>query len=349
MEYLRKINIALALLLTTSAGYAYGDLMNSQECGERTRCLPCEPTCNISCQPACNVKGFISADFLYWRAFESGLDQCVATEVSDSITSTSSSATSSSSSDQIVVSRFTGEGRDPHFNWDPGFRIGAGYELGGDKWDIAVLWTHFHSHSSRDGNAFRWSINYDVIDIIEAYQCELGSCFTLRPYGGLRGARIDQKLRLNDVTSAVSSSFASFSGASLVDGPITTNSNNKQKFSGLGPLLGLEVDWKIGCGFSVYINLAASWLYGKFDIRQSELTESADTIDSFKVRKRLHASLAVGDAGFGFRWQTTFCNDIRLLLQLGFEHHRYFDYNRINGNYGDLSFDGLNLSAGLEF
>lgn len=98
----------------------------------------------------------------------------------------------------------------------------------------------------------------------------------------------------------------------------------------------------------MYVNASTSWLYGKFDIRIHEFEESADAVDFSKIRRRPNASLAVADAGLGIRWEKCFWENKRLLLQVGLEHHCYFDYNRL-GAYGDLSFDGVNFSAGIEF
>lgn len=192
-----------------------------------------------------------------------------------------------------------------------------------------------------------------MIDLIAGYNYELGSCFALRPFGGLRGARIDQKLRITEFDDSFSSSdFSSsdfsplsFSSSSAL---FTRDVHNKEKFSGLGPLIGIEAAWNVGCGFSVYASISAACLYGKFNIRVFETDLDVNAANFCQVRYHTDASLAVADAALGVRWQTCFCDNMRLILQLGLEHHRYFDYNRI-GCYGDLSFDGLNLSAGIEF
>lgn len=322
--FIRKIHIAIACLLITSIGHAYEGYGNSLAYIESDNCLSCQPDC------CCCGKGFITADLLYWRAFENGLDTCVPRDVSDSV-----------SSDGRVVSTFRGKSRDPHFEWDPGFRIGTGYEFACSDLDVGVLWTHFHSHThdhiSHDTEV-RWHIDFDVIDIIAGYESNLSPCWTLRPFAGLRGARIDQKQHIDEFPSSTSSA----------NGLIAIDTKNKEDFSGVGPLVGLEANWNIGCGFSVYASASVSWLYGHFDVRLSEFEEFIDAIDSCKVKKHLNANIAAADAAIGIRWDTCFCMDTRLFLKLGLEHHRYFDYNRI-GCYGDLSFDGATFSAGIEF
>lgn len=312
IDFIKKMFTWMAVLLISSIGHIAGY---------------CEDSC--SSQPVCCGQAFISADFLYWRAFESGLDTCSPSEVFDIVTA-----------DDTVISIFHGKGRSPNFNWDPGFRIGAGYEFARSKWDIAAFWTHFQSHTrGNHGNRPRWNIDLDVIDAIAAYDFNFDSCFNLWPFIGLRAVQIDQKLRHGKQHHFT---------LALNDDLITFDRGNKEKFQGIGPLMGLEADWNIGCSFSFYFMGSISWLYGNYNIRLIELDEEIDALDFFQLRKNLDASLAVADVGLGIRWQKCFCNDMRLVLQLGLEHHRYFDFNRIGG-YGDLSFDGVNLSAGIEF
>jgi hypothetical protein len=113
-------------------------------------------------------------------------------------------------------------------------------------------------------------------------------------------------------------------------------------------LLGLEADWKVGCGFSFYVSGAVSWLYGKHKTKFSETIETCDTSSFCSIHGHIDANIAAADAAFGIRWQKCICGNKALLLQLGLEHHRYFDYNRFC-NYGDLSFDGVNFSAAVTF
>ncbi len=270
------------------------------------------------CPQVCCGRGFICADLLYWRAFQGGLDICVPTEVTDT-----------TSGGGLVTSTFRGKGRDPHFNWRPGFRVGIGYVSAYDEWDVGAIWTYFHSHAQR-GDQVRWNIDFGIVDVLAGYRVRLSPCFTLRPFAGLRGARINQKLRIQSSTLDL-----------IVD------NNSKQNFWGLGPLLGLEADWGLGCGFSLYSNGSISWLYGNSHLKLIESDTSTDAINYCDVRKHLNATLVSADVGVGVRWQTCLCQNRLLVLQCGLEHHHYFDYNRICD--GDLSFDGINFSAGIEF
>jgi len=319
-SFKRNIQIAVIFLSITSIDYlAAADYVSLSALRERDDSLCCP------CPQACCGRGYISADVLYWRGFESGLDTCVPSVVTDVVTPTGT-----------VISRFSGNDRDLNFKWNPGYRVGIGYETA-CKWDISTTWTHYNSHSNgfNNGTDVHWNIDFDVIDLIAGKEIDLGSCFSLKPFAGVRGARINQRLSIN-------------TSPSIVNSFTTIDINNKQNFWGIGPLIGLEADFEIGCGFSVYSSASISWLYGDIDVTLIDSEEAVNSSSLCNVNKNLSGSLAAADAALGIRWEKCFCNDNLLVLELGLEHHRYFDYNRIGG-CGDLSFDGVNFSAGIEF
>ncbi len=311
-------------MLIASMSYAFGEVGCSSAYEVIDNCM--------CCQPVCCGQGFISADLLYWRAFESGLDSCVTSETSDIVLS-----------DGKIISRFKGIDEDLHFRWNPGFRISAGCAFECYNWDVAESWTHFHSRahgSVNNGNRVCWLIDFDCLDFVAGYEYNLSPCFALKPFGGLRGSRIDQKSRVAELSGEIDSSPETEM--------LITHTNHKEKFMGIGPLMGLKVDWNVGCDIDLFVGASFSWMYGSFDVRLLDCVVSSDVVDICKIRKRLNASLACADVELGIRWRKCFCNCLRLVLQLGLEHHRYFDYNRFC-RYGDLSFDGLNFSASIGF
>lgn len=317
-HFVKKIGAGIVFLLMASMSDAH-----SASCEEIELCSPC-------CRQSCGT-GFIEADLLYWRVYENGLDVCIPTDTYDTI-----------DSDGRVTTRLSGRGKDPRFEWNPGFRIGAGYTFPCDLWTFAAYWTHFHTHAhrhQRHGNRAHLDIRFDVVDVVSIYEARLSPRFALRPFFGLRGAKIDQKLH-----SKTDSSYSSDSSSGYGTGRL----HNKQEFSGIGPVIGLEADWTVGCGFSVYAEASVSWLYGKFRVKLNETNKLAYAYDYFRQKKHLDTNIWVVDAGFGIRRSMCFCGDKQILLQLGLEHHRYFDYNRLGG-CGDLSFDGLTFSVGTEF
>ena len=321
---IKNITLKLSLILTTWISSSYGNVVLSYvDIDDPYACCAKPEQCS---------KGFFHVDFLYWRAYEGGLDQCFPTFVSDTVNRVGQ-----------ITSVFKGEGKDPHFNWNPGFRIAGGYELPDCNWDLAAFWTYFHStsrHYNGHPNMLRWHVNLDVIDLVTAYRYELNHSISFRPFGGLRGVIIDQTLHFGMVPNAIT--FATPLIPDLIGG------RNKQYNWGIGPIFGLEADWNLKGGFGLYASGSISWLYGHANTTLINSENTVDTIDYAYIKTHTNNIMTVADVGFGINWKTNFCNDKSFSLNLGFEHHQYYDYNRM-ASRGDLSFDGLEIGMGIEF
>lgn len=345
----KKIYVAVAALMVAAAGQSQVAADNSQIWGGYggNCCLSdncCQPEC---CPQACGTWS-VSAGLLYWRAYEGGLIcDCIPGEITDVV-----------DNNGHTNSHIKGGHNDFDQDWELGFRLGAGYQFACSQWELGAYWTHFHDHAraGHDGhnshennwesnfhsgnNHFsHWNLNFDEVDLVAGYRCELCPCFTLTPFLGLRGVRIDQTL--HSQSSLVI--FDEFDG-----GFVFSRHHDKEKFWGVGPVLGLEAEWGLGCGFSVYGCVDTSVLYGRFDNDFDGFEEVADVSTVCDSSVTRDAALLAGDAGLGVRWGTCFCNGMHLTLQLGWEHHHYFDYNQLGSN-GDLSLDGVTFSAGIDF
>jgi len=318
---LRKIQMVITTLVIMAIGTVQGrdgSSTSSAGCGEA-----CAPKC--CCPDSCG-QFFANAQLLYLRAFEGGLSSvCDSTHITDS------------TEDGILTSRLKSKNHDPDFKWNLGFRVGAGYEFADSNCDIGAYWTHFDSHTGNENhkNGHKWKINFNVVDVLYRCDCGCSSCFVLTPFGGLRYASIDQKLRTNFL-STMDTSF------------IVSKGNSKEDFLGIGPLFGIDGDWDVGCGFSLYGNISAAVLYGRFHGRSNQTDQFNTGININHLRKHIEACQAVVDSGFGVRWKTCFCEDKLLVLQLGVEQHRYFNHNQFCG-YGDLSLDGASLAINITF
>lgn len=192
-------------------------MLNHTSCSAST--MACECTCeencesntnsNLSFDESCDNFNF-HVDFLYWKANEDGLEYGT----------------------KIIASPLIGESSnanmkllDPHFNWDPGFCLGAAYNFSAlDGWTLQANWTHIHNHAHGNSSAegiesqvgdvntiispwvnllfelrsgashatAHWLLKYDTIDLdLEKSVC-LNNRFLLTPFFGLRGAWIDQ-------------------------------------------------------------------------------------------------------------------------------------------------------------
>ena len=317
-QIFKKMQIAIPFFLITSISTVRADDFSMTDgCPQF-----CEPAC--FCSQACG-QFFLDAQILYIRAFEGGLSSpCEGTQVINS------------TENGILISRLTGKAHDPDFKWHLGFRMGVGYEFADYPSDIGVYWMHYNPHADDDHNDY-WNIDFNMVDVRYGWashwsiDCSRNSILTL--FSGLRCARINQKILSHFVSSE--------------DGALTLSTErSREGFLGIGPLLGIERDWRIGCGFSLYGNIAVAILYGKYHVRSNNSSAFATGFNVNHLVKHVQASQFVVDAGFGMRWKTCFCKNRFLILQLELEHHRYFNHNQFCG-YGDLSLDGMSLSAGI--
>lgn len=282
----------------------------------------CAPQTNPCCEEACcsGSTAFVSADLLYLRASTEGINNCV------------TDFFSSDDIGSVTLRNYRGHSDDIGYKLKPGFRLGAGFDFVDCDWNVAAFWTHFDTHTNEAhglSNGFHWNLHYDTIDIVSGQEYCLNHAFTLRPFGGLRFARIDQKLNLDALDIASNT---------------TINERNKSKFLGAGPLVGLEGSWAVGCDFSVYANGGVSLLFGEFRNRFNGTEMDATLVDTYSTKQRQRSCLTALDAGLGVRWIKSYCGGSHLMVQLGLELHKYYNANRLS-SYGDLTLDGFNLSA----
>lgn len=302
---------ATALLMSTTA-FAQGN------------CCPevYTPQC---CETNCCGNFFVSAELLYWRAFEGGLaNPCEGIEINTIV-------------DQgVTFSILNGTSHFPNSEWNPGFRFGVGYQFGDRDCDLAVYWTYYKSDTrgGNDLNLYKWNLDYNVVDAFYSCDFNCSSCFGFSPYFGLRYAQIDQCINKEFITTIDSVQQL-------------TSTRIKQDFWGVGPVFGVESDLGLGCGFSLYGNAAVGVLFGKYDVnsRREVVLDTVTNIDNLVNDPQ--ASTVVLDLGFGVRWTTCYCDKV-VSLQIGVEEHRYFNHNQFCG-YGDLSMAGVNVGVGVEF
>lgn len=381
--------LAVSLVTVASANAAFYD---DQCCPTDCPCPPSRPFLD----PCGNW--YFDAEGLYWEASEEGLNYATRKEFNCGSGFTNGGSSSSSFSDQ---SGFTtcdvceqGKVKDIGNSWDGGFRIGLGYDLPCDGWDVAAYWTWFrttaHGHADSDfaagefllpvwgdGDKFiadsvhaKWTLNLNILDVELGREFCVSPCLSLRPFVGIRAAWVDQKYRVRNEGHIVDV------GDTSIDIGSEENIHMKSKFSGVGVLGGLDSEWKVGCGFSLYGEVAASILWGHFDrntrevhtfdldveIAERDLLDLDATICARQKDNNGHGGCrAITDAALGVRWKQFFdCDRIALTLSVGWEHHCFFDQNRFQNiasllrpnpreERGDLYTQGVTFAARLDF
>ena len=276
---------------------------------------------------------YFNAELLYWRPELCGLesafgDTTIATTVNDAITTT------------II----TESDIEPDSKWNAGFRVGAG--VTSNCYDVELNWTHFDGRAKfSEGAQFgHWKIKYDVVDLTLGRSFYMTSCFYLKPFIGLRGAQIHQRLKSHLVTL--------FTSTITGNTTVVTDKDDKENFWGIGPQIGLNAAWDLGCDFSLYGGFAVVSYYGDVKGRNFDTDTFATTVSVCNGKKKHCFNNVATDAAIGIRWDsctTCFCGcDVNLMLKLGLEQHRIYDFSNL-GSDGNLSLDGGIFAAGISF
>ncbi len=296
------------------------------------------------------VDMFLFGELLVWNAHENGLPVAVVNKGTPGTLSNS-------------------EVRGIHSQWTPGFRVGVGYNMPHDGWDLRLAWVRLFTHGRKNLNPHstkqvfpsrvhpgdivddspfasaksRWNLHFNQLDLDLGREFFVSKWLTLRPHFGLRTDWIHQTWNTK------------------ASGAITQcKANYKDGWWGLGLEGGLDTQWSLGSGWSLFGDLGTAIVYGFHDLRYKNKDQGvpafADVTNSYRI------SHPVLDMMMGLRYDYMFSNDsFHLGLELGWEHHVYFSQNQFPvftdalslGNFvqnqGDLTFQGWTLGARFDF
>ncbi len=356
------LKLAKTLFLLSCATLAADEpAMNSDQSTRQTP-VPTEFTHTDSGRPHVKhgINLFVTGDYLCWHATEQKLIFAGNIETSDT----------------LGLNAAKGKAVSAKFKWRSGFRVGLGYNIGHDQWDTRLIWTSFkdraqghlsgsaeklvfgsvssplfgitcfsaHTHLDLHSNLLDWELGREFFT---------GKWLTLRPFAGLRGGWIDQKWKTefdNSVTSANLGTLDSFDVLL------------KQKFWGFGVRAGLDTNWKLIRGFSLYADGAFSLLYSLFrdGRKESAILGGVETV-VLNGNESTRCEQTILELQLGLRWDQMFAHDrCHFRLQAGWEHTVFLDHNRFfyfsEGTVeslmeygGNLAFQGLTVSARLDF
>lgn len=339
-------------------------------------CLgPAQIIANAPVRPrTCDGDVTLSVAGLYWRAQQEGLEYALDTAVRVANV-TSGIPDNLNLFNQLVDAKYL----EPNFKWNFGFKLGLGYSFACDGWDIGFAWTHYrgkassHDEAEVDNNhilvplwsafqGFRtpdsfnqplpgpfandirtnWVLNVDLIEIPLGREFWASQYFSFRPHVGLCIAFINQSINLEHKGGSFTI-FESVSGT-VFQPSLNDEVNLFNDYSGVGVRGGFDTNWNVGCGWSLYGNLAASIVYGRFDIDHDESIRSAEAPFTktriLETEDHFRASRAMLDLALGIQYSTLICDcKYGLTAQLGWEQHLFFHQNqlwRVNRYLSDL-------------
>lgn len=352
-QYGQKWSFATALdiLLTCLTGILIAPLaLSAEPTSEKPPLPPLQ-------QPLNSHGAHFSADLIFWTAKEVGAD-CWSEVIFQNSTSSSNDL------------------RSVHFGWDPGFRVGMGYEMMHDRWDTQLGYTWFYTqgsdavksapgsvYSTFMGNFYLdnptgtgissvsyeqasidWAIRFNMFDWELGRKFWVSKALALRPFLGLKGGWIHQQIVSTWENPTVSS------GHPLFDVGTESIKNN---FWGIGPQAGLNTTWNLVEATSHFFNLfgdfsgALMWGHWSFgDLYRNDIDQ--------KVAIRLadvNSAAFMLRAFMGFEWDLRFCTDrYQLSTKLGYEMQFWLDQLQFYSFTGGRLNDELTLQGGtLEF
>lgn len=294
---------------------------------------------------------FIYGDALLLNATETGLGYAA-------LGAASGTATSSTSGD---YENTQGHVRNQNMDWHWGFRVGAGYNMCHDCWDVNATYFRFtNEHTNQtnanlsganyvnsvrlpstmgytgnvnsadaftENNTFKtisanWDLSINQLDVDLGRMFYVSKFLRIRPHAGLRTDWLDQDFKTYYISS------------------IGNNRSFRQKernhFWGMGVLGGLNTLWGLGGGWSIYADAAVSLLYGHFNLLNNtvETTNAALTVTNrIYSPQKVKATRAITDLALGLRWDRNFDEDrFHIGFNAGWEQHIYFGQNQLQ-NY----------------
>ncbi|HKZ00428.1 MAG TPA: Lpg1974 family pore-forming outer membrane protein [Rhabdochlamydiaceae bacterium] len=317
---------------------------------------------------------YATGEFLYWRAYEDGMDYAQKTFLANP-----------GGTGQVVANS---QVHNLHFHYGPGVRAGIGYYMPHSDWDLFAQWTYLHPIARKKVTGFSETSTYPTTGadflfptrfagdltnamlqsaeghwgvVFHTATLELGRVFSfnrwlsLRPHFGLMSAWINQKIKLN--YDPVDPDLERL---------IVKQRNN---FWGVGFRAGLDTRWPLSQGFSIYGNFAAALLWGHFHLSDHQSGDPSTVFSSgqelfvssiFSSIERLRPNL---QATLGLRWDKYIKNNrYHWGVNVGYEFNEWFDQNelyRIARNSsalqnlthpgGDLGFQGWNFGLRFDF
>lgn len=263
----------------------------------------------------------------------------------------------------ITNGKFEGfSSKNDDWGYDLGARVGMGFYMNHDAWNLDFDWTWLNMKEYRNANAGTaggdliplWLLgisnpreaygprssakrdgSYNTIDARLGKAYHVSRYLVFNPHFGLRGAWIKQHFSVD------------YSGIQEEGGatPNRVISHNDNDFWGVGARAGIDTDWFFGKGFSLYGNLATSILFGYFDIEQ-HLTFPDDTPPGYDIVSAHYMNVPNLEIALGVSWSDFFdCQRYRFMFKAGYEFHVWWDQLNLRRFWSGASGDGIPFFA----
>lgn len=316
----------------------------------------CAYTAPVLLNPCAHFDIYTTGSFLYWKAAGNYLAYAFVQVPLHSV------------EDQGELANLlpTGFPVIPDFNYQPGYRLGIGYKIDRDHWDLYAEYTCFHQTVNSEviaptirsnilpiwllsinnliyGNltpangtaAYRqaksfWLVNLDILDAETGRNLFLGTHLTIRPSIGLRNLWLNQKYNVSYLTTDL---------PSPINGAVWVNSFNHSRSWGIGPKFGLTNTWNLLWGFKILGNIDASLLYVQEHISATQLNPLIAFSHpsgpkhkelAYQTQLDINTLKPILDMSLGLGWgRSFFCDKIFWDFLLNYDFSIYFNQSGI--------------------
>lgn len=257
------------------------------------------------------------------------------------------------------------------FNWDYGFRIGAGYGIAYDQWDTALYWTRFctnakhmisHNPDTRITPEFfaaflssnipqsmnvKWNFVFNMFDWELGRKYWISKCLYLRPFLGLKGGWINQSIQGQYYNLTIDNIQTSESG----------RENLKNNFWGIGTMGGINTKWRFSNFWSYFPgffgDFSIATLWGRW-VNEDVYKNTVSQISSVNMKNSTLGALMF--RGFaGIEWNIKFNSGKSCFsTKLGYEMQLWLNQLRLatfqlQRLHGDLSLQGITFNCRFDF
>lgn len=222
-----------------------------------------------------------------------------------------------------TVVTFTNDERKRRYQWRYGWKVGLGFACF-DCWEADLNWTHYQSKAKLAdfrGVDTKWKVHLDTIDLEIGNERWWGRSIRVKPYIGLRFAEIRQRYKFrvegNVQTALMPGNVIPFQIRGVL----------RHIYYALGPRIGVDASWMVGCGFNIYLKASANYLYGEMQNRYKD-----NLVISGLDRDRFWQGTGMTDFSIGLGWSDLWWNERRrLTFRFGYENHYLIRENKLTG------------------
>ncbi len=234
---------------------------------------------------------------------------------------------------------------DSDWDYNPGIRVGLGFYVNHDAWNLEFDWTwlnitNYKSYSAENAGILIplwippfasstswqslsavWKAHYNTLDAKLGKPYHVSRYLILNPHFGVRAAWIDQHFSVH-----YGGNF------NALNGTVHHGSND---FWGFGARAGIMTDWIVGKGWSLFGNIAASLLFGKFEIDQTVAMGNGVNSKGYDIGEDFYQNVPNMEIQLGIAWDKYFNKDkYRIQVAAAYEFHEWWDQFNMRRIYG---------------